>query len=441
MVRSIFSICVLCLALTGCNKSMDKVMHHDAMVYVNVLNKEGIPLPNVKVGIYTAALFREFQSDVSVPPFLSVITNNNGEVNLRLTQAELFRKTKSAELYFVVTQFVSSQNYHYWSTGGTVKAGESRKFTITTDFEEVAQRASDFEIKDGVLLKYTGKIDGAIELLAGVKEIACQCFAKSKIKKLVLNDGIEVIGDFAFYKSAIEEINFPSTLKIIGKHAFEDCTSLAKVDLSKTALRTIEEATFWGCGMIELKLPQHLEQIGAQAFLETVHLSRLELPYNTTIIGNEAFRNSGMESVQLSNNITLLGDRAFYACERLTRVTSNGDVEDTNRGIIGVGCFENCLRLEQVDLPLGVVELKGWTFIGCDKLNSLIIPQRISKIGYSGLRGCGLKVITFQGSVPPQLEHSLPVFEDVEVLFVPQFSLQDYRDKYFEYADKIQASA
>lgn len=416
-------------------------MHHDAMVHVNVLNKKGIPLPNVKVGIYTAALFREFQSDVSVPPFLSVITNNNGEVNFRLTQAELFGKTKSAELYFVVAQFVSPQNYHYWSAGGTVKVGESRKFTITTDFEDNSQCASDFEIKDGVLLKYTGKIDGVIELPAEVKEIACQCFAKSKIKKLVLNDGIEVIGDFAFYKSAIEEINFPSTLKIIGEHAFEDCASLDKVDLSETALKTIEAATFWGCGMKELKFPKHLEQIGAQAFLETVYLSRLELPYNTTIVGNEAFRNSGIESVLLSNNITLLGDRAFYACERLTRVTSSGDVGDMSHGIIGVGCFENCSQLEQVDLPLGVAELKGWTFIGCDNLNSLIIPERISKIGYDGLGGCGLKVITFQGLVPPQLEHSLPVFEDVEVLLVPRLSLQNYKNKYLEYADKIQESA
>ena len=257
--------------------------------------------------LYTATLFHAFQSDVTVTPFLSVMTNNNGELDFKLEQGKWFINSKKTELYFVVIQYLTPQNYHYWSVGGTIKAGENRKFMIITDYMENSEKQSDFEIKNGVLLKYTGTTDDTIILPNEVREIAANCFAQSNIRKIVLNEGLEVIGDFAFYKSSIEQLNFPTTLKVVGEHAFEDCSFLSEVDLSKTVLRTISASAFWGCGIIYLKFPECLEEIKAQAFLGTTRLKSIVLPYTTTIIGNEAFRESGIEFVQLSNNILSLG--------------------------------------------------------------------------------------------------------------------------------------
>lgn len=431
----------LFLILTGCNKDSDNSMHHNTtVVHLTVTDKLGNTIPNAEVKVYTAVLFHSFQSDVTVTPFLSVMTNNNGELIFKLEQEKWFVNSEVTELYFVVIQYLSPQNYHYWSAGGTIKTGENKKFVITTDYLENPEKQPDFEIKNGVLLKYTGTTDDTIILPDEIKEIAANCFAQSNIRQIVLNEGIEVIGDFAFYKSSIEKINFPTTLKVIGEHAFEDCTFLLEADLSKTILRTISASAFWGCGIMDLKFPECLEKIEAQAFLGTTRLKRIVLPYATTIIGNEAFRESGIESVQLSNNILSIGDRAFYTCEQLKQVTSEG-IMGNNEGVVEIGCFENCSQLEQITLPQNIVELAGWTFIECHKLISLVVPPRIRTIGYHGLNGSAIKYITFQGKIPPQMNNSMPFYEKIKTIFVPQTALQDYKDKYPYYAEKIKAIA
>ena len=50
------------------------------------------------------------------------------------------------------------------------------------------------------------------------------------LTKITIPDGVESIGDRAFYNSGLKEIKLPSTLKKIGSGAFAD-TSLEKVDL------------------------------------------------------------------------------------------------------------------------------------------------------------------------------------------------------------------
>lgn len=426
------------ILVAGCNKDSDNFVHLDTIVRIKVTDKLGTPMPNAEVRIYTATLFHAFQSDVTVTPFLSVMTNNNGELDFKLEQGKWFINSKKTELYFVVIQYLTPQNYHYWSAGGTIKAGENRKFMIITDYMENSEKQSDFEIKNGVLLKYTGTTDDTIILPNEVREIAANCFAQSNIRKIVLNEGLEVIGDFAFYKSSIEQLNFPTTLKVVGEHAFEDCSFLSEVDLSKTVLRTISASAFWGCGIIYLKFPECLEEIKAQAFLGTTRLKSIVLPYTTTIIGNEAFRESGIEFVQLSNNILSLGSGAFYTCEQLKQVSSEGIVGN-NGGIVKIGCFENCSQLEQITLPQNIVELAGWTFTECHKLISLVVPPRVRTIGYHGLNGNAIKHITFQGKVPPQMNNSMPFYEKIKTIFVPQTALQDYKDKYPYYAEKIKS--
>ena len=110
-----------------------------------------------------------------------------------------------------------------------------------------------------------------------------------------------------------------------------------------------------------------------------------------------------------------------------------------NGGIVKIGCFENCSQLEQITLPQNIVELAGWTFTECHKLISLVVPPRVRTIGYHGLNGNAIKHITFQGKVPPQMNNSMPFYEKIKTIFVPQTALQDYKDKYPYYAEKIKS--
>ena len=48
-----------------------------------------------------------------------------------------------------------------------------------------------------------------------------------RLKKVVLNEGLQKIGEYSFYdRPKLEHINFPSTLIEIGKCAFSGCGKL-----------------------------------------------------------------------------------------------------------------------------------------------------------------------------------------------------------------------
>lgn len=57
----------------------------------------------------------------------------------------------------------------------------------------------------------------------------------SNVKKVVIEEGIEEIGDYAFLgMDNLEEITLPSTLKKIGKYAFVKCTSIHEIHIPKS---------------------------------------------------------------------------------------------------------------------------------------------------------------------------------------------------------------
>lgn len=75
---------------------------------------------------------------------------------------------------------------------------------------------------------------------------------------VILPEGLRTIGREAFEYAPLKTINFPSSLGNIGVWAFSH-TSLGEVDLSETAVTTLEERVFYYCkGLKKLLLPKKL---------------------------------------------------------------------------------------------------------------------------------------------------------------------------------------
>jgi len=78
----------------------------------------------------------------------------------------------------------------------------------------------DFEIKDGVFIKYHG-IETDIIIPEGVTEIRREAFYESEIKRVVIPDSVTRIGDQAFFCcEQLETIIIPESVKYIGCAAF-----------------------------------------------------------------------------------------------------------------------------------------------------------------------------------------------------------------------------
>ena len=84
--------------------------------------------------------------------------------------------------------------------------------------------------------------------------------------RVVVPEGIERIGDYAFYWSDITAVTLPAGLKHIGQSAFCWAEQLTAVTLPK-GVETIGEMGFYACSRLEsVSLPASLQSIGPVAF-------------------------------------------------------------------------------------------------------------------------------------------------------------------------------
>ena len=129
------------------------------------------------------------------------------------------------------------------------------------------------------------------------------------------------------------------------------------------------------------------------------------LPDDVTIIGDGAFRQSGIKSIVFSKNIKEIGKNAFANCTALKTVVIPKTVERIGTGafrqcgnLVSVtvqtrvdelpdNIFQGCSKLKQVSLAEGIKKI-GKSFVGCDSLESVIIPKSVVRIGDFAFSSC-----------------------------------------------------
>ena len=303
---------------------------------------------------------------------------------------------------------------------------------------------SPLHITNGVV---TGVDEGYSEIVfpKEVKRIQKEAFSyNTKIKKLTLNEGLEVIGEDAFFNSSIEEISFPSTLKEIEKYAFYHCKSLIKADLSRTKITSLPEGTFGYSELQSVSLPTSLTEIGSQVFLKTPKLTTIEIPLNVRSLGNEAFRESGLVSVRLPNNLSFLDQRVFYLCPNLQEVKTYGDiiVDDPN-GSIEAYCFVLSPEIVTFEIPQNI-RIIGQGVLNSQKVESITIPANVKQIEFSAFNNSGIKTVIVKPTTVPTARlastkwYGFP--ENVTSIQVPAGTAEQYKaaSGWNEFANKIQ---
>ncbi len=103
---------------------------------------------------------------------------------------------------------------------------------------------------------------------------------------------------------------------------------------------------------------------------------------------------TGCKNTIIPNNVTSIGNHAFYGCSDLISLT----------------------------IPSSVTSLGEYVFMNCSKLNSITIPSSVTSIGYHAFSGCsGLTSVTVEWDHP--LAVSENIFENVSLsqatLYVP----------------------
>ena len=131
-----------------------------------------------------------------------------------------------------------------------------------------------FELGAGTInFNLNGKKDTLkeVKLGDGVKDIPDYFLSGcTKLETLEIGNGITKIGNHAFEHTNITSITIPDSVTVIGKQAFNRCTSLTEVNISKNSkLETIGDGAFYDTRVLKMYLPGGVKTLGSGAFQRT----------------------------------------------------------------------------------------------------------------------------------------------------------------------------
>lgn len=220
------------------------------------------------------------------------------------------------------------------------------------------------------------------------------------IRKITLPNSVTVIPEYSFMKSGLGEINNTSQITVVGERAFYYCTTLRSIDLSavtkigKEAFRMILPGNSTGSTQLEsVGDTKNLTDIGASAFNACSSLKRIDLSKLETV-GAGAF--SGCSALaEINSSLSALSeipDNLFSNCLEL-------QTSITLPAVIGAGAFSNCRKMEIASSDFEkVTSIGDFAFLQCWKVTGDISLKRIETLGNQAFKNTKITSVDMTGA-------------------------------------------
>lgn len=165
-------------------------------------------------------------------------------------------------------------------------------------------------------------------------------FKHDEIQSVSLPNTIKSIGFSAFSDCAkLKKIILPVTVTSMGEYVFQNCTSLQEAYVN-SAIVTLPASTFSNCtSLSKVNINFYTKKIGNRVFDGCTSLKTLPEAVGITEIGDEAFRNTGLDVIKIDYPVTKIGYGAFSDCENLSYIGIPNSVTS-----IGNDAFSNCAK-------------------------------------------------------------------------------------------------
>ena len=151
----------------------------------------------------------------------------------------------------------------------------------------------------------------------GVTELPARCFMNCQcFDKVTLPTSMKIISDDCFYNTRVAEVNFPEGLDSIGNGAFY-ASDLKIADLPNSITK-IASLTFSMCDRLRyIHIPEngYIDYIPNYFAAYDDSLERVDIPNTIKKVGTCAFDSNHMlKDIKLPNGLTYIGQNAFYKC-------------------------------------------------------------------------------------------------------------------------------
>ncbi|MGN0483862.1 MAG: leucine-rich repeat protein [Lachnospiraceae bacterium] len=164
----------------------------------------------------------------------------------------------------------------------------------------------------------------------------------------------------------------------------------------ENGITAIGNYAFMQCPMQSIDLPDSVTTIGTQAFTECPNLDSIFVSNSVKTIKKYAFSGCSALKIVTISGEPMIGDYAFQRCTALETVMINGTIT----GEVGINIFEDCTSLSNVKLSDTFTSFGISMFYNCKSLKQIEIPMSVTEIGNKAFTGSGLETVKFMGEAP-----------------------------------------
>ena len=223
----------------------------------------------------------------------------------------------------------------------------------------------------------------------------------------------------------------------IGENAFSYCPDLLSVSIPNTVTQ-IEDHAFTTCEQLtSMFIPRSITKIGYEAFTFCPNINYLIVEEGNPVYDSREECNAIIETATntlvlgcthtiIPNTVTAIGDVAFQEVP-IESIEIPNSIKQ-----IGKNAFENCYYLKSIEIPNSVTTIGDYAFNSCLSLSEITLPNSLTSIGHGTFEFC-ISISTVFSMIKEPFETSCwPPSGDLDwdnvVLFVPKGTKKKYEN-------------